>query len=88
MDVYIPALMDITKSDKLFDILEYEFQNEQKVAVWHKLQNGDYLVLVGTTAELLKDIKDITVMSRIIAILFVFITLVVIYIVAMAIRMK
>lgn len=88
MDVYIPALMDITKSDKLFDILEYEFQNEQKVAVWHKLQNGDYLVLVGTTAELLKDIKDITVMSRIIATLFVFITLVVIYIVVMAIRMK
>lgn len=88
LDVFIPTLMSMTKTNKMYDIVEYEFQNEQKVAVWHKLQNGDYLVLVGTTAELLKDIKDITVMSRIIAILFVFITLVVIYIVAMAIRMK
>lgn len=88
LDTIIPQLQDINKSNKLFDIIKYTFQNEEKIAVWHKLQTGDFLIIVGTTKEFLKEINNVIYINNIISFLFICITLITIYIMILDFKTK
>jgi hypothetical protein len=86
LDNLIPKLREMLKENKTYGVIEYDFQNVHKLAVWNRMQNGDFFVLVGNTSELLKEIEEITWVSRIVAMLFVCITLVVLYIVCLSLK--
>lgn len=84
----IVNLENILKEDKNFDIIEYVFQDEEKIAVWYKLQNKDYLFLVSAEKDLLYDLDKTTTINRIISFIFVCITLSVIYLMFVSLKYK
>ena len=75
-----------TKEDMLNNetgFLEYDFK-ENKIATWFRLQNGYYMILVVDKNEVLANVKKETMNSIIIGIMFIIISIGIVYILTLS----